>query len=127
MSLSTHVLDIARGQPAAGIPVELRREGELLVSTDTDADGRASFGEVRTGTYELEFAVGDHFGQAGGAPPVPGPDPDPLHDHRSCRPLPRAAARVALGVQHVPRQLARLSRPRNRTLTTPSQDRLPVQ
>jgi 5-hydroxyisourate hydrolase len=63
VSLSTHVLDTARGRPAPGVPVELRRDGELLVSTDTDADGRAQFGEVGPGTYELEFAVGDYFGQ----------------------------------------------------------------
>jgi 5-hydroxyisourate hydrolase len=63
VSLSTHVLDTARGRPAAGIPVELRRDGELLVSTDTDADGRAHFGEVENGVYELEFAVGAYFGE----------------------------------------------------------------
>jgi 5-hydroxyisourate hydrolase len=63
MSLSTHVLDTARGRPAAGVPVELRRDGELLVSTDTDADGRAHFGEVEPGVYELEFTVGDYFGE----------------------------------------------------------------
>jgi 5-hydroxyisourate hydrolase len=64
VSLSTHVLDTTRGRPAAGVPVELRRDGELLVSTDTDADGRAQFGDVGTGTFELEFAVGAYFGQA---------------------------------------------------------------
>ena len=30
----------------------------------TDEDGRARFGEVPPGSYELEFAVGDHFGEA---------------------------------------------------------------
>jgi 5-hydroxyisourate hydrolase len=63
MSLSTHVLDTARGRTAAGVPVELRRDGELLVSTDTDADGRAQFGDVVAGTYELEFTVGAYFGE----------------------------------------------------------------
>jgi 5-hydroxyisourate hydrolase len=63
VSLSTHVLDTACGRPAAGIPVELRREGELLVSTDTDADGRAQLGDVKAGIYELEFTVGDYFGE----------------------------------------------------------------
>jgi 5-hydroxyisourate hydrolase len=63
VSLSTHVLDTARGRPASGVPVELRRDGELLVSTNTDADGRAQFGEVESGAYELEFSVGDYFGQ----------------------------------------------------------------
>jgi 5-hydroxyisourate hydrolase len=63
MRLSTHVLDTAHGRPAAGVPVELRRDGELLVSTGTDADGRAHFGEVAAGTYELEFTIGDYFGE----------------------------------------------------------------
>jgi 5-hydroxyisourate hydrolase len=39
-SLSTHVLDTERGQPAAGIRVELYREDELVASGETDADGR---------------------------------------------------------------------------------------
>ena len=38
-SLSTHVLDTAAGRPAAGVRVELWREGELLASGDTDSDG----------------------------------------------------------------------------------------
>jgi 5-hydroxyisourate hydrolase len=63
MSLSTHVLDTTRGQPAAGVPVELRRDGQILASTVTDANGRAAFGELATGIYELEFAIGDYFGE----------------------------------------------------------------
>jgi 5-hydroxyisourate hydrolase len=63
VSLSTHVLDTAHGRPAAGVPVELRRDGEVLNSTVTNDDGRASFGEVGEGMYELEFAVGGYFGE----------------------------------------------------------------
>jgi 5-hydroxyisourate hydrolase len=63
VGLSTHVLDTARGRPAAGVPVELRRGDQVLASTVTDADGRARFGEVETGTYELEFSVGEYFGE----------------------------------------------------------------
>jgi 5-hydroxyisourate hydrolase len=64
MSLSTHVLDTVRGRPAAGVAITLRRAGELVESVVTDADGRARFGDVATGEYELEFAIGDYFGEA---------------------------------------------------------------
>ena len=63
-TLSTHVLDTVRGRPAAGVRVELRRDGMTLASSVTDDDGRARFGEVEPGGYELEFAVGDYFGEA---------------------------------------------------------------
>jgi 5-hydroxyisourate hydrolase len=64
VSLSTHVLDVTRGRPAAGVGVELRAGGgETIVSTVTDADGRARLAEdLEAGEYELVFAVGDHFG-----------------------------------------------------------------
>ena len=63
MSLSTHVLDVTCGRPAAGVAVELLRDGETLVSAVTDADGRARLAdELPAGEYELVFAVGDHFG-----------------------------------------------------------------
>ena len=35
-----------------------------MASLRTDDDGRARFGEVAAGSYELEFAVGDYFGEA---------------------------------------------------------------
>ena len=63
MSLSTHVLDTARGRPAAGVAIELRRGDELLATVSTDADGRAAFGDVEAGEYELTFSVGDYFGE----------------------------------------------------------------
>ena len=63
MSLSTHVLDTVRGRPAAGVAIELRRDGELLESVVTDDDGRARFGDPAPGEYELVFAVGDYFGE----------------------------------------------------------------
>ena len=63
MSLSTHVLDVTQGRPAAGVAVELRHDGEILVAAVTDADGRARLAEeLAAGEYELVFAVGDHFG-----------------------------------------------------------------
>jgi 5-hydroxyisourate hydrolase len=64
MSLSTHVLDTARGVPAAGVAIELRRGDEIVVTTRTDGDGRARLGDdLSAGEYELTFAVGDYFGE----------------------------------------------------------------
>jgi 5-hydroxyisourate hydrolase len=63
MSLSTHVLDTARGRPAAGVAIELRRGDELITAT-TDDDGRARLlEETPVGEYELVFAIGDYFGE----------------------------------------------------------------
>jgi len=68
--LTTHVLDTARGRPAAGIPVELARldgdEREVLRRVTTNADGRTgepllADGEMSAGEYELIFSVGDYF------------------------------------------------------------------
>ncbi len=66
MTLSTHVLDAANGRPAAGVAVQLRRNGLLLASAVTNADGRTDeplLDVVEAGEYELEFAVGDYFGE----------------------------------------------------------------
>jgi 5-hydroxyisourate hydrolase len=65
MSLTTHVLDVARGRPAAGVAIELSREGELLASAVTNASGRTDaplLERLEPGEYELRFAVGDYFG-----------------------------------------------------------------
>jgi 5-hydroxyisourate hydrolase len=63
MSLSTHVLDTARGRPAAGVAIELRRGDDVITAT-TDEDGRARLlEETPAGEYELTFAVGDYFGE----------------------------------------------------------------
>ena len=68
--LSTHVLDAARGRPAAGIPVSLYEIGAsargLLATALTNADGRTdkpliSGAPLRIGTYELEFDVSGYF------------------------------------------------------------------
>jgi 5-hydroxyisourate hydrolase len=77
--LTTHVLDIARGQPAANMAIELWRvdasgaHRTLLQATRTMANGRTEApllaeGELTVGTYELVFAVGDYFAEQGGAP-----------------------------------------------------------
>lgn len=65
MSLTTHVLDVARGRPAAGVAIELARGDEVLARVVTNADGRTDaplLDTLEVGTYELRFAVGDYFG-----------------------------------------------------------------
>ncbi len=66
--LSTHVLDLTRGSPAAGLRVQLFQVDEhsrtLLSEQETDADGRiaAPFGgALAEGCYELNFVVGEYF------------------------------------------------------------------
>ncbi len=70
MTLTTHVLDLARGVPAAGIAVALYAiKGSaraLLAQAVTDADGRTAkplAADLPTGTYELVFAAGPYFAQ----------------------------------------------------------------
>ena len=54
--ISTHVLDTARGEPAAGVRVELYRGGELVASRETDNDGRIrELAAVEPGVYRLVF------------------------------------------------------------------------
>ncbi|UOA31754.1 5-hydroxyisourate hydrolase [Sulfitobacter sp. DSM 110093] len=74
--LTTHVLDTARGCPAAGLKIELfRLEGEArthLRSVTTNADGRTDeqilpAEDFKIGTYELLFHCGDYL-DANGTP-----------------------------------------------------------
>jgi hydroxyisourate hydrolase len=68
-TISTHVLDLATGEPAPGVEVALFRladDGtpELLSELETDADGRIRDlldGEPLTaGDYQLAFDVGSY-------------------------------------------------------------------
>ncbi len=62
-SLSTHVLDTARGRPAAGVPVQLLdSSGNSLAEGLTDHDGRVAplGGDLPSGTYSLRFDVAVH-------------------------------------------------------------------
>jgi len=55
-SVSTHVLDTGAGRPAAGVRVELRRDGVAVAEATTDADGRARLAdELEPGTYAVVF------------------------------------------------------------------------
>ncbi|MEJ0070793.1 MAG: hydroxyisourate hydrolase [Pseudomonadota bacterium] len=72
--LTTHILDTARGLPAAGVVIELFRlhgdgaeeRRERLLRMITNADGRTDRPalqgvDLRVGRYELVFFVGDYF------------------------------------------------------------------
>jgi 5-hydroxyisourate hydrolase len=71
--LTTHVLDTARGKPGNGIKIRLfsmENGRHLVASSVTNDDGRTDDplmdGETfRAATYELEFAVGEYFSDAG--------------------------------------------------------------
>jgi len=73
VSISTHVLDIARGSAAAGMAVTLsRREADggwrVVGSQVTDAEGRVRqmAGEaLEVGDYRLEFATGPYYDRSG--------------------------------------------------------------
>lgn len=72
--LTTHVLDTARGVPAAGITVVLYRVSgnshKKLVEMVTNSDGRTDAPilpaeKFKTGTYELIFFAGDYLRDTG--------------------------------------------------------------
>ena len=76
--LSTHVLDLVRGGPAAGMRIDLADErGAILKSATTNADGRTDgpmleAAEMRAGIFELRFHVAEYFaGQPGFLDVVP--------------------------------------------------------
>jgi 5-hydroxyisourate hydrolase len=67
-TISTHVLDTEHGRAAAGVDVALYRmdtSGEARVGAGvTDADGRIARlleGELRAGTYRIDFHVDARF------------------------------------------------------------------
>ncbi len=78
--LTTHVLDTAKGCPAAGLKIALYRVSgnshHKIAETVTNEDGRTDSpilpaGDFKTGQYELVFFAGDYLrasGQAGDDP-----------------------------------------------------------
>jgi len=57
--ITTHVLDTAKGKPAAGMKITLSRGGETLFAGETDQDGRAKLlPKADAGTYQLVFDTG---------------------------------------------------------------------
>lgn len=79
--LTTHVLDLAAGRPAAGLRVQLFRldeggEPRPLADVTTNADGRTDRPllegpALAPGVYELVFHVADYFRARGLALPEP--------------------------------------------------------
>jgi hydroxyisourate hydrolase len=66
-TISTHVLDLAAGHPAAGIGIALFRldpdgRPELLADVDTDGDGRVrdllDGTPLEAGDYQIAFDIG---------------------------------------------------------------------
>lgn len=70
-TITTHVLDTARGRPAAGVPVTLEHRTDTgiwqsLANGTTNADGRLAEWlpkppTVVAGTYRLTFDTGAYF------------------------------------------------------------------
>jgi 5-hydroxyisourate hydrolase len=76
MSISTHVLDNERGQPAREVRVTLeRREGDHFVWVGqglTDGDGRIASllrGDLVAGIYRISFDAASYFAKQGGETP----------------------------------------------------------
>lgn len=80
--LTTHVLDTAHGQPAAGMSIALWRvdaqSGEriLLKTLVTNQDGRTDTPvladeQFQAGIYELVFSVGEYFAKLSVNTPEP--------------------------------------------------------
>jgi 5-hydroxyisourate hydrolase len=74
MTISTHVLDTARGRPASAVAVQLlRQQGKNWIEVaggETDPDGRlpsllAGAASPGPGAYRLTFDVGGYFDRQG--------------------------------------------------------------
>lgn len=74
-AITTHILDVAHGRPAAGVSVLLERRDATGMFCEagrgvTDADGRLtslleSGAPLSIGTWRLTFATGAYFDAAG--------------------------------------------------------------
>lgn len=78
-AVSTHVLDTARGLPAADVPVRLERHGDdgpmIVAEGRTDGDGRVPElgpGRLEPGIYRIVFETATYFDSIG----VPSMFPD---------------------------------------------------
>jgi 5-hydroxyisourate hydrolase len=68
-TISTHVLDLETGEPAAGFAVALLRLGEdgtpqVVAEAETDVDGRVRAlieGPLATGSYQLVFDMAAYY------------------------------------------------------------------
>jgi 5-hydroxyisourate hydrolase len=112
--VTTHVLDLATGRPAAGVAVVLERVGggrapERIASATTDANGRiVALGPdaLQAGVYQLRFDTGGYQADAASYP-------EAVTISFRLRPiaaLPRAAPARPVGLHPLPREL-RWARP----------------
>ncbi|HEX6198314.1 MAG TPA: hydroxyisourate hydrolase [Jiangellaceae bacterium] len=71
MLVSLDVVDAMIGRPAEGIPVTLRRDGEVngsaMPAQNTDAMGRVTWSETSSprGKYQLEVKLDRYYGSMG--------------------------------------------------------------
>jgi 5-hydroxyisourate hydrolase len=70
--VTTHVLDVTSGRPAADVEVTLERQAaggwQPLATRRTDADGRIGDlgpADLERGVYRVSFAVGAYFAARG--------------------------------------------------------------
>ena len=68
--ITTHILDVSSGKPAAAVAVQLEikagKRWKLLSKGKTNADGRIEGllepgSKIKKGTYRLHFAVGSYY------------------------------------------------------------------
>ncbi|MEZ4632462.1 MAG: hydroxyisourate hydrolase [Deinococcales bacterium] len=64
--LSTHVLDLVSGKPAANLVIELYQGQKLIQRTQTNSDGRTdepllSGDSIPTGHFKIIFQAGDYL------------------------------------------------------------------
>ncbi len=66
-AITTHILDLVRGQPAAKVAVRLYDTQDLVASATTDSDGRVLQWDteftIQADKYRLEFDVEPYFDQ----------------------------------------------------------------
>jgi 5-hydroxyisourate hydrolase len=66
-AITTHILDLVRGQPAANVAVRLFDTQGLVASATTDSDGRVFQWDtalsIQADKYRLEFDVEPYFDQ----------------------------------------------------------------
>jgi 5-hydroxyisourate hydrolase len=70
-AITTHILDVVLGKPAAGIAVRLECRGDsewlAIASSQTDGDGRCRELALNAapGVYRLTFQTGDYLARSG--------------------------------------------------------------
>ena len=72
-TLSTHILDISTGKPAAGVTVHLEREGETMATGVTNVNGRITefVPFLPAGRYRLVAEIGGWFRATGRGDDLP--------------------------------------------------------